>query len=55
MAKNLDLVVYYNFGAEGAVYYIFGAEDAVYYQFWRRRRFVLYYQMCFVNTLCIVL
>ena len=42
MAKNLELVVYNNFGAFGAVYYNFGAEGAFFApkalffsQFWR--------------------
>ena len=33
MAKNLELVIYYNFGAFGAVYYIFGAEGDFFSQF----------------------
>ena len=65
MVKNLELLVYYNFGAEGAVYYNFGAfwrflkrrrraEDSVYYQFWRRRRFLLSKTFCKHALYCIV-
>ena len=47
MAKNLELVVYYNFGAFGAVYYNLGAESAFFLvNFGAFRRFLKSRRRC---------